>query len=349
MRLIMIVLLLQLPLLTACDPGPVEDVPAVAAPTEHDSVFGESLIRPGIQIPNLLTGPDPAQMEDAPDLGYRPVPHGLQIPDDVEMGAPSSVAWTATNRLLVFNRGPNPLVEFDADGAFVRSWGQGQYVRPHGMRLDAEGNIWTTDVGGHTVRKMNPDGDVLMTLGVHREAGEWNEEMNTRLLMEPTDLAFGLAGEIYVIIGHGKGPPRVLKFDSVGRLLTTWGTQGTGPGEFDTPHSIVVDSEGLVYVADRQNRRVQIFDAEGTYIAERKYMGLPCGLYIADDQQMYMVSGFSGEILRFDENGKAIGATGQPGPGLGEFGEAHYMTIAPNGDIYVADTVKPELHKFVKM
>ena len=258
-----------------------------------------------------LTGPDPTQMEDAPDLGCRPVPHGLQIPDAVDMGPPAAVAWTVKNRLLVFNRGPNPLMEFDSDGAFVRSWGQGQYVRPHGMRLDSEGNIWTADVSGHTVRKMNPDGDVLMTLGVHGKPGEWDEATNARLLMEPTDLAFGLAGEIYVVVGHGRGPPRVLKFDSGGTLLTTWGRPGTGPSEFNTPHSIVVDAEGLVYVADRQNRRIQIFDSDGTYLAERPYKGLPCGLYIADDQQMYMVSGHAGEILRLDTNGKAIGATGQ--------------------------------------
>ena len=77
----------------------------------------------------MLDGPDPAQMEDAPDLGYRPVPHGLQIPDNLEMGAPSSVGWTSMNRILVFNRGPNPLMEFEPDGTFVRSWGQGQYDR----------------------------------------------------------------------------------------------------------------------------------------------------------------------------------------------------------------------------
>ena len=354
MRVLLITLLIQLPLLTACGQAPVEEMSAMDAPVEDApagdvSVFGESLIRPGVNIPNLLMGPDPAQMEDAPALGYGPVPHGLQIPDNLQLGAPSSVAWTAEDRLLLFNRGPNPLALFEADGAFVRSWGQGQYVRPHGMRLDAEGNIWTTDVAGHTVRKMSPDGDVLMTLGVHGQAGVWEEAASEGLLMEPTDLAFGLAGEIYMIIGHGDGPPAVLKFDSAGTLLTSWGSQGTGPGEFDTPHSIVVDAEGLVYVADRQNRRVQIFDADGNYITERKYKGLPCGLYIADDQQMYMVSGFSGEILRLDEDGKAIGATGQPGPGLGEFGEAHYMTIASNGDIYVADTVKRALHKYVKM
>ena len=285
----------------------------------------------------ILTAPDPAQMEDAPDLGYRPVPHGLQIPADVEMGAPSSVGWTSQNRLLVFNRGPNPLMEFEPDGSFVRSWGQGEYDRPHGMRVDAGGNIWTTDVNADVVRKMDPDGEVLLRIDAD----------DTPLMNEPTDLAIGLEGEIFVLVGHGQGEPHVLKFDREGSLMTSWGEAGIGASEFDTPHSIVVDAEGLVYVADRQNRRVQIFDSEGTYIKEWAYKGLPCGLFIDADQQMYMVSGFAGEILKLDENGKAIGANGQPGTGLGEFGEAHYMTVTPSGDIYVADTVRPELHKYV--
>jgi DNA-binding beta-propeller fold protein YncE len=296
----------------------------------------------------VLTAPDPAQMENAPDLGYKAVPHGLQIPDDMEMGAPSSVAWTSQNRLLVFNRGPNPLMEFNPDGSFARAWGQGDYIRPHGMRVDSDGNIWTTDVNGHTVRKMNPDGEVLLTLGVQGEAGEWTDGASSGHLTEPTDLAIGLAGEIFVLVGHGRGEPRLLKFDSAGTLVTSWGTEGSEPGQFDTPHSIVVDADGLVYVADRQNRRVQIFDGDGTYLGERAYKGLPCGLHIDTDGQMYMVSGFAGEILRLDKDGKAIGATGQPGKGLGEFGEAHYMTMTPNGDIFVADTVRPALHKFVQ-
>ena len=286
----------------------------------------------------ILTAPDPAQMEDAPDLGYRPVPHGLEIPDDVEMGAPSSVGWTSTNKILVFNRGPNPLMEFNPDGSFVRAWGQGQYDRPHGMRIDREGHIWTTDVNGDTIRKMNPDGEVLLTITPD----------DTALLEEPTDLYVGLEDEIFVLVGHGQGVPRVLKFASDGSLMKSWGEPGTGPSQFDTPHSIVVDADGLVYVADRQNRRVQIFDSEGTYVKEWAYKGLPCGLFIDADGQMYMVSGFAGEILKLDENGKALGANGQPGKGLGEFGEAHYMTMSPDGDIYVADTVRPELHKYVK-
>lgn len=156
----------------------------------------------------VLDAPDPAQMEDAPDLGYRPVPHGLQIPDGLEMGAPSSVVWTSRNQLVVFNRGPNPLMAFEADGTFVRAWGQGgDYIRPHGMRLDPDGNIWTTDVNGHTVRKMTLDGEVLLTIGTHGQAGDATDG----LLNEPTDLTINATGEVFVLVGHGRGEPRLVK------------------------------------------------------------------------------------------------------------------------------------------
>lgn len=296
----------------------------------------------------VLTAPDPAQMEKAPDLEYTPVPHGLILPSGVTMGAPSGVATTANGHLVVFNRGPFPLLEFDKDGKFVRSMGEGRYVRPHGFRIDPQGHLWTTDVNGHTVTKMSPLGEVVLTLGVKGQAGEWNEAANTRLLNEPTDLAFGASGEVFLLQGHGRGEPRVLKFDKGGKLVTSWGGQGTAPGKFDTSHSIVVDAKGLVYIADRQNRRVQIFDGNGTYIKEWKFAGLPCGLFIGPGGQFYLVSGFAGQILKLDANGKAIAATGQPGKGLGEFGEAHYMTMGPRDEIYVADTINPALHKFVK-
>lgn len=295
-----------------------------------------------------LTAPDPAQMEKAPDLGYLPVPHSLRLPSGVTMGAPSSVATNSKGHLVIFNRGPNPLLEFDREGAFVRSLGEGSYTRPHGMRLDADDNIWTTDVNAHTVTKMSPQGEILLVLGVKGQAGEWNEGTSSRLLNQPNDLAFGSSGEILVAQGHGAGESRVLKFDRRGTFLKSWGGKGTGPGQFDLAHSIVVDAKGLVYVADRQNRRVQIFDGDGKYLREWKYAGLPCGLYIGPGQQLYLVSGFAGQILKLDANGKAIAATGQPGKALGEFGEAHYLTMGPQGEIYVADTVKPALHKFVK-
>jgi DNA-binding beta-propeller fold protein YncE len=295
-----------------------------------------------------LTAPDPAQMEQAPALGYAAVPHGLILPEGVAWGAPSSVATTSKGHLIVFNRGARPLMEFDRGGRFVKAFGEGQYVRPHGMRLDADDNIWTTDVNGHTVTKMSPSGEVLLVLGTKGQPGDWNEAAASRLLNEPTDVTIGPGGDIFVVQGHGRGTPRVLRFDKTGKLITSWGSQGKGPGQFDLPHSVVIDNAGLVYIADRQNRRVQIFDTGGKYIKEWAYKGLPCGLFIGPGRQIYLVSGFAGQILRLDANGGAVAATGQPGKGLGEFGEAHYMTFGAGGEIWVADTVKPDLHKFVK-
>ena len=109
-----------------------------------------------------------------------------------------------------------------------------------------------------------------------------------------------------------------------------------------------MDRAGTVYVADRENRRVQLFDVDGRFIKSWAFKGLTCGLLVGPDQQMYLATGFSGQILRLDANGKAVAMMGQPGKGLGEFGEAHYMAFSPSGDIYVADTINAVLHKYVR-
>jgi streptogramin lyase len=299
-------------------------------------------------VAGQLSAPDPAQMEKAADMGYHAVAADVRLPDDIKLGAPSSVVFDKRGHMLMFTRGERPLIELDEKGAFVRAFGEGRYTRSHGLRLDPDGNIWTTDVNGHTVTKMNPAGDVLMTLGTKAQPGTWDEAAGQRLLQEPTDVGFAPSGDVFVTQGHGRGDPRVMRFDKAGKFIKSWGGLGTGPGQFNLAHSVVVDAKGLVYVADRQNRRVQIFDVEGKYLKEWKFAGLPCGLYLGPDGQMFLASGFAGQILKLDANGKAVSAFGQPGKGLGEFGEAHYMTMAPNGDIFVADTVKPALHKFTK-
>jgi DNA-binding beta-propeller fold protein YncE len=297
-----------------------------------------------------LAAPDPAQMEKVPDLGYTDVPHGLQLPAGVTMGAPSSVATTSKGHIIVLNRGRFPLLEFDAHGAFVRSLGEGQVVRPHGMRVDADDNIWMTDVSGHTVTKISPSGEVLLTLGVKGHPGDWNEAANSRLFNEPTDVAIGPRGDIFVVQGHYEPnpDPRVLRFDKQGRFITSWGGKGKGPGQFIDAHSIVVDQKGQVYVADRLNRRIQIFDVDGRYIKEWTYLGLPCGLYLDRAGTMYLVTGWAGQLLELDANGKAVAATGEPGKGPGKFGEAHYLTVGPAGEIYVADPSNSFLHQFVR-
>jgi len=300
--------------------------------------------------PGVLDKPDPKQMEDAPPLGYQAVETGLSLPDGITLGASSGVAFDAQGHMWVLNRGQHPLMEFDAKGTYLRSMGEGLYNRAHGLRIAPDGSIWTTDVQGHTVMKMNTKGELLLTLGTRGQPGVWDEAAGTRLLYEPADIAFAPNGDVFVVQGHGRGEGRVLRFDRTGKFLTSWGGKGSAPGQFDQPHAILVTANNQLLVADRENHRVQVFDLNGTFKTEWKFHGLPCGLVVGPDKQLYLASGFSGQILRLDAAGKPVAMMGQPGPGpaLGEFGEAHYMAIAPNTDIYVADTINAKLHRFAK-
>jgi len=287
--------------------------------------------------------------QDAPDLDYAAVADPVALPAGVTMGPPASVRFDSKGHLWVLNRGPQPIIEFDENGKFIRSMGEGMFTRTHGLRLDAEGNIWATDVGAHIVVKLSPQGQTLLTLGTKGQAGNWDETTQSHHFTEPNDLAFGRNGDIFVVQGHtpGRGDPRVLKFDKDGKFLKTWGGKGTEPGRFEVAHGIAIDAKGLLWVTDRENQRIQIFDQDGNFVREIKYAGLPCGLDIGD-RYIYMVNGFAGQLLRLDLDGKVLAATGRPGKELGEFGEAHFVAVSPQGEIFVADTVKPALHKFVK-
>jgi sugar lactone lactonase YvrE len=239
-------------------------------------------------------------------------------------------------------------MEFDENQKFVRTFGD-PFMRAHGFRLDGDGNFWVTDVGAHLVEKLDPQGKVLLTLGTKGQAGEWNEAAGSRRLNEPNDLAIGRNGDIFVVQGHtpGKGDPRVLKFDRNGNFIKSWGGEGTEVGKFNVAHGIALDAKGQLWVADRENQRIQVFDQDGTFVKELKYAGLPCSLQIGS-QNIYMVNGFTGQLLKLDLNGNVLAVTGKPGKGLGEFGEAHFVAVSPKDEIYIADTVNATLHKFVR-
>ena len=293
---------------------------------------------------------DPALLvpQTAPALDYVPVANPMTVPAGTNMGAAASVAFDSKGHLFVLSRGAQPLTEFDADGKFIRTFGEGLFTRSHGLRIDAAGNIWATDVGAHVVYKLNPQGQVLLTLGTKGQKGEWNAA--THLLNEPNDLAIGRNGDIFIVQGHtpgAMGDPRVLKFDKNGNFIKSWGGKGKEPGKFEVAHGIAIDAKGLLWVADRENQRIQIFDADGKFIRELKYAGLPCSLAIGS-QYIYMVNGFAGQLLRLDLQGKVLAATGKPGTGVGEFGEAHFIAVSPRGEIYVADSVNAAVQKFVK-
>src|SRR5215468_6946290 len=295
---------------------------------------------------------DPALLvpEQAPALDYVAVADALVLPADVPKGAYAAVAFDAKGHLYALNRGPKPLMEFDADGRFIRAFGDGLFVRSHGLRIDRDGNLWATDVGGHTVMKISPQGQVLLTLGTKGQAGAWDEAAGTRLLTQPNDVAIAANGDLFVAEGHtpgAMGDPRVLKFDKTGKFIKSWGGKGREPGKFEVAHGLAIDAKGQLWVTDRENQRIQIFDQDGKFIKELKYAGLPCSLEIGS-QNIYMVNGFAGQLLRLDLDGKVLAATGKPGKGLGEFGEAHMIAVSPKGEIYVADSVNASVQKFVK-
>ena len=195
-------------------------------------------------------------------------PDDFALPPGMNFGAVSGVAINSKGNIFVLSRGPHPLMEFDPDGKFIRGFGDGFFDRPHGLRIDAQDNIWTTDVASHVVYKMIPQGRIQLILGNKGTAGEFHPYGHLRLLNEPNDVAVAPNGEIYVVQGHGRVEPRVLKFDRDGNFIKAWGKKGKGPGEFDIAHSIAIDAKGLVYVADRNNQRIQVFDADGTFVRE---------------------------------------------------------------------------------
>jgi sugar lactone lactonase YvrE len=288
---------------------------------------------------------------DVPPLGYEPVPDIFNLPQALNFGPCSGVAVNSKGHIFVFNRAAHALMEFEGDGSYIRTLGQGMFTRPHGLRIDAEDNIWATDVGSHIVVKMNRDGRIQMVLGMQGSAVEWHSAGHLRGFDEPNDLAFGPAGEIYISQGHGKGESRLLKFAPDGSFVKTWGGEGGAPGQFRQPHSLAMTADGLLFVADRSNQRIQVFDRDGNYIRESLHPGTPCGLCMCRDQRhMFLAHGHAGKIMKLDLNGKVLGITGSQGKGPNQYGEAHLLALSNDERaIYVADTLNWRVQTLVKV
>jgi DNA-binding beta-propeller fold protein YncE len=187
---------------------------------------------------------------------------------------------------------------------------------------------------------------VMLILGAQGATGDFNAAFKFPLFSEPTDVAFGPAGEIYVSEGHGGNIARVRKFDRQGNFVKAWGQKGTKPGEFSLAHSIVVDRNGLVYVTDRENGRIQIFDADGAFLKSWTFTGHPNGLGMGRDGFLYVTDGNAGKVLKVDFEGRVLGAIGSLGKGTGQFGEAHWVELDSERNIYIGDVFNWRVQKF---
>ena len=270
---------------------------------------------------------------------YHPVEAWPQVPEGWTLGETAGVAVDQDGDVWIFTRGEHPLIEFRADGTFVRSLLEGTVSRAHGLRVDKDNNIWVTDVGAHTVAKHDQQGKVLLSLGERDRPGEDESHFNA-----PSDVAFAPNGDFFVADGHDTNN-RIVKFDSNGKFLTTWGTKGTGESQFDVPHALVVGSDNRLYVGDRENDRIQIFDLNGNFIEMWTHLGAPFGLAVSDGR-IYMSDGRAFKVLVADLEGNVLGSFGSEGTGPGQFNPPHDLSVAVGGEIYVAEPRNMRAQKF---
>jgi DNA-binding beta-propeller fold protein YncE len=317
------------------------------------------------------------------DYGYSADDRWAKLPSGWSWREATSVAIDSRDRVYIFNRGDHPVIIFDQDGKFLSSWGEGLFVRPHGIHIGPDDSVYCTDDNDHTVRKFTPEGKLLLTLGTSGKPSDTGAtSMDFRTIVRsappfhyPCNVALSPAGEIYVCDGYGNA--RVHKFSPDGTLLFSWGEPGNGPGQFHIPHGIAVDRSGRVFVADRENSRIQIFDDKGKYLSEWTGIARPCQVFIKNDGTIYVAElGYKagmwpgtspptpdatgGRLSVFDANGKLLvrWGGGLDPCSTGDFFAPHDICVDSRGDIYVAEVtysaggskglVPPDCHSFQK-
>jgi len=282
-------------------------------------------------------------------MNYRPVEGWGRLPEGYAFVEATSVAVDASDNVYVFNRGTHPVIVFDREGRFLRSWGEGVFRRAHGITIGPDGTLWMTDDLHHTIRQFTPEGKLLLTLG---DPDQPSTLYGGKPFNRPTHVALcPRTGAVYVSDGYGNA--RVHKFDPKGRPLTSWGEPGTDPGCFNVPHNIATDAAGLVYVADRENHRVQIFDGNGQYLAQWNNLHRPCGLAADARQGDIFFIGELGSDLAVNAQapnignrvsivsikGELISRVGDrvEGDKPGQFVAPHGVATDSHGDLYVAE------------
>ena len=275
------------------------------------------------------------------ELSYEVVEGWGRLPEGWKYTQVAGVAVDSRDRVYVLNRGEHPIIVYDKDGEFIGSWGEGIFANAHGGYIDADDIIYCVDNADHTVRKFTTEGELLMTIGTKDLPGEDGTPFN-----RPTKAALNEEGEIYVSDGYGQN--RVHRFSAEGELMLSWGVTGTGPGEFNLPHGVWC-RDGRVYVADRQNHRIQIFTPEGEYIEEWGDLKQPCDLFI-DAEGLVYVPELQGRVSILSLKGELVARWGgerTSDPGL--FYAPHCTWTDSEDSLYIGEVLEGQrIQKFVR-
>ena len=337
-----------------------------------------------------------AQAQSVPEIPYRSIANFLKMPADTYLGEVSGVAVNSKGHVFVFSRGNTTgpaygaaaaqLLEFDSHGNFIREIGHNLYAWSfaHTVKVDAQDNIWVTDKGSDMVIKFDSQGRVAMVFGRKQEASDEHTGPLAHpkpplppvdgMFRQVTDVAWDAQGNAYISDGYINS--RVAKVDKDGNWRMSWGEPGAGPGEFNTPHSIAVDARGEVYVADRGNRRIQVFDGNGNFLrqitidvpapanarpaignmpkdpAELKGTmapGAPWAICITPPphQALYSSDAYPGRIYKLTLDGKLLGMLGQSGKQLKQFGWIHEIACPSENELYVAELLNWRVQKLI--
>jgi streptogramin lyase len=257
-----------------------------------------------------------------------------QLPPGWEWGWIPAVACDSQDRIFVYSRSEHPLVLFDRAGNLLDSWGEGLLTTAHGLYIDPEDNVYCTEYDRHCIYKFNPRGELVMTLGTPGRPGARDGDPFNR----PTDVAVAPGGELFVSDGYGNS--RVHKLSPGGELLLSWGEKGSGPGQFDAVHCVRLDRYGRVWVCDRENNRIQIFDQEGNFLTQRTGLMRPDSICFEPHDEVVHVTEFTHQVSLWTLDGELITkwGGGQPSTQPGEFlVYPHGNALDSRGDLYICE------------
>ncbi|MBI4611568.1 MAG: hypothetical protein HY726_21470 [Candidatus Rokubacteria bacterium] len=288
-------------------------------------------------------------MSKGAEVRYAVVDGWGRLPPGYRYVEAAGAAVDSKDNVYVFCRGEHPVIVFDREGNFLRSWGEGLVSRAHAVTIGPDDEVWLTDDGNHTIRKFTPDGKLLLTIG---DPDKPATLQSGKPFNRPTHVALcPRTGDLYISDGYGNS--RVHKYDPRGRHLLSWGEPGTDPGCFNLPHNIATDAEGLVYVADRENHRIQIFDSQGRYLGQWNNLHRPCGLFADPRNERYVYVGELGTSLAVNAavpnlgnrvsilstKGELVARVGDRfgGEQPGQFVAPHGVVTDSRGDLYVAE------------